>query len=88
MPPCYLDEWRLVVVELNVGAKAGGSEWSSLVWQRRGQLAGGAASQEAPPLTCLLEHPLWRLAGSMARWRRQRRAGSTVEAPAVRGCEV
>jgi hypothetical protein len=38
--------------------------------QRRGQLAGGAMSHEAPPLTCLLEDPSWRLAGSVEQPRR------------------
>jgi len=35
--------------------------------QRRGQLAGGVTSHEAPPLACLLEDPSWRHAGSMGR---------------------
>jgi hypothetical protein len=53
MSPCCLDEWRLVVVELDVNSGA----WSLSVWQRRGQLTGMATSHEASPLACLLEHP-------------------------------
>jgi hypothetical protein len=39
---------------------------SSVAWQRRGQQAGRAASHEAPPLACLLEHSVSRHAGSVA----------------------
>jgi hypothetical protein len=63
MPPCCLDEWRLVVSELNTRGEVGGSAWSSPVLQRRDQLACGAASHEASPLACLLEHSSWRLGG-------------------------
>jgi hypothetical protein len=58
---CCLDEWRLVVLELD----ASDSAWSSLMQQRRGQPAGGVASHEALPSLAFLEHPSWRLAGSV-----------------------
>jgi hypothetical protein len=39
---------------------------SSVARQRREQQAGGAASHEAPPLACLLEHSASRHTGSVA----------------------
>jgi hypothetical protein len=79
MSPCCLDEWRLVIVELDAGAepRRSAAARSSPVRQRREQLAGRTAPQEAPPLTCLLEHLSWRLAGSVE-W--PRRANVVVEA--------
>jgi hypothetical protein len=79
MSPCCLDEWRLVVAELDTGAEpwTSAAVRSSPVRQRREQLAGRAAPQEAPPLTCLLEHLSWRLAGSVE-W--PQRANAAVEA--------
>jgi hypothetical protein len=60
-----LERIEVVVAELDAGTEVGGSAWSTLVWQRCGQLASGAASHEAPPVTCLLEHTSWTLAGSV-----------------------
>jgi hypothetical protein len=37
MSPCYLDEWRLVVAELDAGVKVGGGAWSSPVPQQSGE---------------------------------------------------
>ena len=54
MSPCCLGGWILIVAEL-AGAIA----------QATRQLTSRAASHEAP-LTCLLEHPSWRLASSVA----------------------
>jgi hypothetical protein len=47
--PFCLDEWRLVIAELDTGTK----------------VSGGGTSHEASPLACLLEHLLWRLAESV-----------------------
>jgi hypothetical protein len=33
--PCYLDEWRLIVAELDAGAEVGSGAWSSPVPQQR-----------------------------------------------------
>ena len=61
-----------------------------LVQQWHGKLAGRIASHEAPPISCLLEHPLWRLArlgGACAEQPRQRgvgKAGGAVEAKCER----
>jgi hypothetical protein len=60
-----LERIEVVVAELDAGTEVGGSAWSMLVWQRCGQLANGAASHEAPPVACLLEHPSWTLADSV-----------------------
>jgi hypothetical protein len=38
MSPCRLDEWRLVIAEFDTGTDVGGSSWSSVVRQWRGQL--------------------------------------------------
>jgi hypothetical protein len=38
MSPCRLDEWRLVIAELDTGTDVGGSSWSSAVRQWRRQL--------------------------------------------------
>jgi hypothetical protein len=63
MSPCYLDEWRLAAM---YGAR-GSTELAGAIaaWE-----AGGAASHEAPLLACLLEHPSWRLVGSVEQPRR------------------
>jgi hypothetical protein len=55
MSPYCLNEWRLVVTELNAGAELSCGAWNSLVRQRRRKLAGKVASHKAPPLACLLE---------------------------------
>jgi len=34
--PCCLDEWRLIVAELDVGVEIGGSAWSTPVQQQHG----------------------------------------------------
>jgi hypothetical protein len=47
--PYNLEEWRLVVAELDAGMEVDSGAWSSPVWQRCGQLTSGAASHEAPP---------------------------------------
>jgi hypothetical protein len=60
-----LERIEVVVAELNAGVEVGGGTWSLPVQQRCGQLASGATSHEAPPIACLLEHPLWTLAGSV-----------------------
>jgi hypothetical protein len=38
---------------------------SSPMRQWRRQLTGGVALHEDPPLACVLEHPSWRLTGSV-----------------------
>ena len=60
---CCLDEWRLVIVELDAGVEVDSGALELIVRQRRGQLADGTASHEAHPLACFLEDPSWRLAG-------------------------
>jgi hypothetical protein len=50
MSPCCLDEWRLVVADLDAGREVGGSTRSSLVQQRRRQLAsGGGVTRSSSP---------------------------------------
>jgi hypothetical protein len=50
MSPCYLDEWTLVVVELEAGADVSGGAWSSLMQQWHGPLV---------ILQCLLSAQMW-----------------------------
>jgi hypothetical protein len=64
--PFCLDEWRLVVAELDAGT----------------EVSGGATSHKASPLACLLEHLSWRLADWVEQPRRASNvveAGGAVE---------
>jgi hypothetical protein len=66
MSSCCFDELRLVVVEVDGGV------WSSLCGGGTSNSPMGRLHTKLTALACLLEHPLWRLAGSVevaaARW--------------------
>jgi hypothetical protein len=59
MSSCCFDELRLVVVEVDGGV------WSSLCGGGTSNSPMGRLHTKLTALACLLEHPLWRLAGSV-----------------------
>jgi hypothetical protein len=69
---CHLDAWTNggSLLRSSTRVQRSAAARSSPMRQRRGQLAGGVASHEAPPLSCLLKNPSWRLTGLVERPRR------------------
>jgi hypothetical protein len=65
MSSCCLDEWRLVVVELDASEEVNDDAWSSLYDSGTGNSPMGWLHTKLNPLASLLEHPLWRLVGSV-----------------------
>jgi len=49
MSPWNLEEWKLIITELNAGTEVSSGAWSLPVWQRHRQLTSRMASREAPP---------------------------------------
>jgi hypothetical protein len=62
-------------VEPDVGAEVDGGAWSSLCGSGADNSLTGRLHTKLTPLACLLEHPSWRLAGSVEAARSEKGRG-------------